>query len=332
VSNRISIVAEAAQGYEGDARQARLLARAAAKGAADLVKFQLVYADELALPSYRWFELFRQLEMPMKAWEGVREEAAAHGIGLAFDVFGMRSLDEALALGARVVKVHATDFFHDALVDAALRRAPEVHLSLGGISTEELDEFLSRHRGAGMEKLVLLLGYQAEPTPIGDNHLARVAAMRARFPELRVGWMDHADGAADEAEWLGVLAVPYGVTVLEKHITLSRPLGLEDDVSALDAEGFRRYVGRVRVAEQAIGSGALTRTDAELSYRRRALKVVVTTRAVSAGAEIPVSSLALRRTALDDGRTPSERLDRVAGRRAVRDIGAGSAVYESDLQ
>ncbi|NCV89142.1 MAG: hypothetical protein EBW19_02930, partial [Betaproteobacteria bacterium] len=42
----IKIIAEAAQGFEGDPLLARLLVRAAARAGADAVKFQLVYADE----------------------------------------------------------------------------------------------------------------------------------------------------------------------------------------------------------------------------------------------------------------------------------------------
>ncbi len=63
----VEIIAEAAQGYEGNVTQARLLARAAARAGADAVKFQLVYADELATPDYQYYDLFRNLEMPAEA-------------------------------------------------------------------------------------------------------------------------------------------------------------------------------------------------------------------------------------------------------------------------
>jgi N,N'-diacetyllegionaminate synthase len=327
----ITIVAEAAQGFEGHPRQALLLARAAATAGADLVKFQLVYADELALPGYKYYELFRTLEMGDADWHAVRAEARARGVGLAFDVFGHRSLALALSLGARVVKIHATDFFNDALVRETLTAAPEVHLSLGGIRAEELAAFLDKHAALPLSKIVLMGGYQAEPTPIDVNNLARLGQLRTRFPQQRVGWMDHSDGAADEAGWLGVLAVPFGIAVLEKHITLARPLELEDGISALDPAAFRAYVARVRTAEQAVGDASLELTPDESAYRRRALKSVVATADLKSGEPVTERALTLKRAVLEDGRYPLQQLERAVGRRLARNVAAGSALYEDDV-
>jgi N,N'-diacetyllegionaminate synthase len=327
----IAIVAEAAQGFEGNGTQARLLVRAAARGGADLVKFQLVYADELAVQSYRWYELFRTLEMDAAAWAGVRDEAKRLGIGLAFDVYGARSLDEALSLGARAVKVHATDFFNHELIDAALDRADEVHLSLGGITVDELRESIARIGAARAKKLVVLSGFQAEPTPLESNHLARLTSLRAAIPNVRLGWMDHAEGGSDEAQWLGVLAVPFGITVLEKHITLSRPLELEDHVSALDPAAFAKYVGRIRAAERALGSDVLELTDDERGYRRRAVKAVVAREPIAKGAAVGAGQVMLKRAALDDAREPLQRLDSVIGRTATRAVGASEPMYTGDV-
>ena len=73
-SKKIKIIAEAAQGFEGDPLLARLLVRAAARAGADAVKFQLVYADEIATPSYKYYDLFKKLEMPAACWKDVAGE------------------------------------------------------------------------------------------------------------------------------------------------------------------------------------------------------------------------------------------------------------------
>ena len=52
MKNRLNIIAEIAQGFEGNFEQSKLLIKAAAKAGADTVKFQLVYADELATADY----------------------------------------------------------------------------------------------------------------------------------------------------------------------------------------------------------------------------------------------------------------------------------------
>lgn len=73
------IVAEAAQGFEGDPGILRLLVCAAAKAGADAVKLQIVFADEVAVPGYAYYDLFRQLEMAGAEWRAIRDLARAEG-------------------------------------------------------------------------------------------------------------------------------------------------------------------------------------------------------------------------------------------------------------
>jgi N,N'-diacetyllegionaminate synthase len=328
----LTIVAEAAQGFEGDPMIARLLVHAAAAATADIVKFQLVLADELAVPGYQYYELFRQLEMSRDDWHSVADVAHARRIGVAFDVYGPRSLALALECGPAALKVHATDFFNIPLMDAALEASTQVYLSVGGIRPEEVSTLIARYSGALLDRLTLLVGFQAEPTATADNHLARLSAWRTAFPSIRLGFMDHADGDADEAAWLGVLALPYGVTVVEKHLTLGRDLQLEDFVSALDPEPFARYAERVRRAALAIGDARLDLTERELIYRRKALKVVVATNALPAGAIVGRADVSLLRAPLTDGREPFHRIDAVVGRRITSVVQAGGPLYADGLE
>jgi len=326
----VSIIAEAAQGYEGDPFVARLLVRAAAAGQADMVKFQLVYADELATPEYPYYGLFKQLEMPDQAWGRVVEEAHQAKLGVVFDVYGLASLRVALALGADAVKIHATDFFNEPLADAALVQVPRVFFSTGGITADEVDAFLARHAAAG-DRLTLLYGFQAEPTALEDNHLRRLTSLRARFPRLALGFMDHADGEVDEAGWLGVLAVALGATVIEKHVTLDRALKLEDSMSALTAAELGRYVARVRAAEAALGTADLALTPAETAYRNRAIKVVVAARPLEAGATLAAADVRLLRTVREQDRAVFRRPEEVSGRRLARALARGQAIHPEDL-
>ncbi len=326
----VTVIAEAAQGFEGDVTLGKLLVRGAASAGADLVKFQLVYVDELATPDYIHYELFKQLEMPHEHWQAIVDEARLCSIGIVFDVFGPRSLDLAIELGADAVKIHASDVFNHTLVTEVLRRAPLTFVSTGGVEAAEIEEFLRRHADA-CSRVTLLCGFQAEPTATSDNNLARLGALRARFPVIGLGFMDHADGDADETTWLAALAVPYGVTAIEKHLTLDRALCLEDYVSAATPDRFATFVSRLRAAEAAIGSADLALSPAETTYRRKALKSVVTTRPLASGAEIARGSVMLLRAPLADGRQPVFRLERVVGGRLVRDVPEGQPLYEDDL-
>lgn len=327
-----TVIAEAAQGFEGDLTLARQLVRAAAAGRADIVKFQLVYADELATPDYEYHGLFQSLEMSDAAWKDVAQETFKYGLQLAFDVFGERSLHLALELGAMAVKLHVSDFFNDPLFDAAVQSAPRVYFSVGGITSDEVANRLARYDVSTRSKLTMMVGFQAEPTKLEDNHLARLAIWGQKFPDLRLGFMDHADGESDEAAWLGLLAVAFGATVIEKHLTLDRALRLEDYVSAATPTEFARYVDRIRNARVACGSGTLELSDLERQYRNRAVKALVASRDLPAGTRLNAEDLRPLRAPLDANKEALRFFGDAIGRVLVHGVTRHDAIYREDIE
>lgn len=317
---RVEIIAEAAQGFEGDPSLALQLTRAAVQAGADAVKFQLVYADELATPDYQHYELFRRLEMPREAWQAVVDEAHGAGRHCYFDVFGPRSLAQAADLRADGVKIHASDLFNAELVSAAKGRASRLLLALGGVSADELDTLLRRYALAPGDPVTLLYGVQAEPTPPEAIHLRRLGALRARFPGYAFGFMDHTDGASPDALTVAAAALPFGIACLEKHITLDRTLELEDYVSALEPQAFAEFVRRIRVAETALGTERLEPTPIEREYRRKVTKVVVAQERLRRGEVATRGSLELKRTSQPVTTGSLHELERVVGRTLAVDV------------
>ena len=229
----VEIIAEIAQGYEGNITQARLLSRGAVRAGADAVKYQCVYADELATPDYQHYKLFKDLEMPIKAWQDVAEIIKSAGKQFYFDVFGEKSLELAVNLKVDGIKIHATDFYNTDLVRAAIKAMPKIFISLGGISIEELEQFLKYHSISPGPQVCLMYGFQAEPTPIEANNLLRIGEIKKRFNGFPIGFMDHSDGSTDDSQTLALLALPFKIDYIEKHMTLDRILELEDYPSAL---------------------------------------------------------------------------------------------------
>ena len=120
MKRNIEIVAEIAQGYEGNIKLTELLTTAAIASGADAVKFQLVFADELATPDYQYYDLFKSLEMSKSEWERTRDKIHSNGQKLYFDVFGKESMSIAKEVFADGVKITTTDFYNKALINEAL--------------------------------------------------------------------------------------------------------------------------------------------------------------------------------------------------------------------
>lgn len=298
----IEIIAELAQGFEGRPEQARLLMKAAAAAGADAAKYQLVYADELATPDYKYYELFRSLEMTDEVWKGLATYAAELGIQLHVDIFGTRSLRLAEQIGVAAVKLHGTDIANIGLLnEVADSSVKKVLLGAGGAYFSELRQAIDILSG---KNVTILLGFQGYPTPNESNQIDRVRLLVERIgrtnPNALIGFADHAPPESPLRYALAAMAVGAGATVLEKHLTLGQIMKLEDHESALNPDEFFEFVEAIRGCAQALGAAGgmenFGMAEAEQGYRKMIRRHVVAGRDLENGSKITPADLVLKRT------------------------------------
>ncbi|MFA6051862.1 MAG: N-acetylneuraminate synthase family protein [Methylobacter sp.] len=290
---KCEIIAEIAQGYEGNPKLAELLVRGAIATNADAVKIQLVLADELCVPTYPYYDFFKSLEMGESVWNDLVQRVHDAGKKIYFDVYGSGSLALARNLGADGIKISTTDFYNLPLIKQAFNDFDTVFVSTGGVPVEDIDQLLELRPRP--KYLTLMHGFQAEPTETADNNLARIETMRARYSDVGVGFMDHSVGSQDDSISLPLIALGLGATCIEKHITLDYSLQIEDYISALSIDRFGEFVRLFRSLEPALGSPDLTLTDKEIAYKQRAGKVVVASNDLPKGTVLGENHLAMKR-------------------------------------
>jgi len=293
---KIEIIAEIAQGYEGNPKQLELLTTGALESGADALKYQLVYADELATPVYKYYDLFKSLEMDIVIWRGISNRIHEHGQKLYFDVFGYDSLEIAGKVSADGVKLSTTEFYNRALIEKALNSFDKVSISIGGIPIDDIDNLMKDLLNNHSEKICLMYGFQSEPTPLDQNNLFKLISFRSRYPDFELGFMDHSDGGSDDAFNLSLLTMGMGISVIEKHLTLDRSLKIEDYISGLAPDQFQKFVKLIRKYEPALGSESLELSELENEYRNKAVKTVVALKDLKKGQGLKSTDIALKRT------------------------------------
>ncbi len=293
----VKIIAEIAQGYEGKVEQALLLARAGAACGADAVKFQCVYADDISVPTYKHYEFFKTLEMPISVWQQIAEFIHNSKQELIINVGGEQSLEVSTKIGADAVKLHATSFFCNELIHEALQKFAKVYISVGGLTPEEIEQFISYHSLKPGKQVAFTYGFQASPTPLEKNNLRKLGAFVSRFSGFDFGFEDHTDAASPDRLVVPLMALPFGVQHLEKHLTLDTCLNLEDSESALSPSDFKLFVDMVRRIEPTLGVDDLSLTDIENDYRKRVLKVSVAATGLNAGTVLGPDNTVLKRIA-----------------------------------
>lgn len=318
------IVAEVAQGYEGSEKLVQLYVRAVASSGADAIKFQIFYADESALPDYKYYGLFKSLELPFKVWAEAVKESHKRGIEFYSDVVGLDSFKRLEKIRVDGYKIHAASINNVRLLEAVAATGKNVFLSTGGRRLDEVKRAVDLLKGSN---IILLHGFQAEPTGIADNNLKRIMTIKDIFKK-EVGFQDHTAGDSELAFYIPFVAMGAGATVIEKHFTLSRKAQLEDCISALTPDEFSEWSSKIRKAYASLGKEEWRLTKNELIYKARVRRAVCSLRNIGKGKVIKGEDLILKRTGTQD---VFFEVSEVAGRKARRFIKKNSAIKREYL-
>ena len=322
------VIAELSQTHEGFLPLAKMLIKAASEAKADAVKVQVFTADELAVPSYKHYKLFKQLEWPESSWKELIDFSHDCGLKIFADVFGSDSVNMLIRNGIDGLKIHGTDMRNFRL----LRQLADVELplllSIGGGTIEETKSALSILKKKKRETpIVLMHGFQSYPTLVEHTNLKKMLYFKNQFG-LPVGFADHIDGDHRLNFGLCATAIGMGAVVIEKHITISRTLKMEDYESALSPEQFVKFVAKIRELDSAMGKYSEKMLPVEKNYRKETRKHVVAAVPLKAGQIIREKEITLRRA--DSDEMPSD-LEDVVGRKTDKKYEINEVIFSENL-
>lgn len=268
--NLVHVSAEIGTSHGGSLEKAYQLIDAATEAGADSVKFQWVYAHEILHPNtglvqlpggaIPLYERFQQLEVPVSFFQQVQEYARSKGCQFICSPFGLKSLEELVALNPDAIKIASPELNHQALLQrlAQIRQeqrtqgqVPVPVIISSGVSTladiEQALEILSDYGEGNLQGVTLLHCITSYPAPEEEYNLQVLQHLAGIFG-VEVGVSDH----SLDPHLVPVLATACGARFIEKHITLSRTTDGLDDPVALEPAQFASMVQRVRQWEAPI--------------------------------------------------------------------------------
>lgn len=268
--NLVHVSAEIGTSHGGSLEKAYQLIDAAAEAGADSVKFQWVYAHEILHPNtglvqlpggaIPLYERFQQLEVPASFFQQVQEYARSKGCQFICSPFGLKSLEELVALNPDAIKIASPELNHQPLLQrlAQIRQAqraqgqvPVPVIISSGVSIladiEQALEILSDYGEGNLQGVTLLHCITSYPAPEEEYNLQILQHLAGIFG-VEVGVSDH----SLDPHLVPVLATACGARFIEKHITLSRTTDGLDDPVALEPAQFASMIQRVRQWEAPI--------------------------------------------------------------------------------
>ena len=315
--SRIYVIAEMAYSHDGQRALAEQIVRDAAAAGADAISIHITHMPDYMVKHYGSgpgrvsagketrpvYDYLVDISLPFDDWRQVAATAKQAGLDLVVMPNDAPSLAFACTLNPAGLVVPPACFEDREFVEAVGRSGVPVYVRVGGATMGEIETVINQLRTAGNERITLLYGHQNYPTGVDNTNLLFLTCLKDTFG-LPVGIADHLDADDEFATVVPLLAVPLGVTCIEKHMTHDRGKRGEDFESALNRDEFKMMVERVRKAEQALGARHATALDeASMRYRNAVRKRLVAARDIKAGERIDADALVAKRS--DEGVSPA---------------------------
>ena len=268
----IRTIAEVGSNYDGSLAKARTYIEASKECGAEAVKFQTLRRDKLNAPRAwsdgTWvdnpvYHNFSNLELSDEWHYALKQTADEHGIEFISTPFYLEAVDLLEKVGVRTYKIASGDITFFPLLEAVGRTGKQVILSTGASSLRDIERALDVLTRSGAKDIVLLHCVSNYPPRRDEMNLRAIVTMKEAFG-LPVGISDHSPG-----NLVPIVAATLGATVIEKHVTFDRSLPGPDHPFAMTMDEFGDMVRRVRLLEQALGTGQKVPTEAELAKQHR---------------------------------------------------------------
>lgn len=341
---RCFLIAEAGVNHNGSEGLAERLVETAAACRANAVKFQTFSAERLVSPGTKTaayqlentgesdqFKMLKSLELPAAALARLKARADALEIEFMSTPFDIDAARQLVELGMRRIKVPSGEITNLPFLEGLAEFDLPLIISTGMADLDEVREALdtitaARTRrgltGSLASRVTLLHCTSNYPARPEDANLRAMHTLRERFG-LPVGYSDHTEGTA-----IAIAAATLGAQVIEKHFTIDKALPGPDHKASLAPDELHRMIGEIRAVEGGLGDGVKAPRPAELPIRELVRRSVTLVRERRRGERIEQVDLALLRPGT--GIAPRD-IAQVAGKRAARDLAAGTVLTWGDL-
>jgi sialic acid synthase SpsE len=338
------IIAEMAWGYTGSYEKSLQILKGASESGADAIGIHLTDLPNYMVEDYRCtagqtlsdsadtsisiYEFLTKTNMPNDDWLKFDKEAQKLNIDLVVMCNDTPSFHFSKKIKVKKYVIPAAIFLELDLIRLMVEENNDIILRAGGATLSEIEAVLEFiYTIDSNAKINVLVGIQLYPTPIEELHISSIDTLRKHFnnPKITFGIADHIDGDLNEAIYLPSLALAFGVTSIEKHITIDRKDKLEDYEAALGIEQFKDFVSYIDVSLKALGSGAIDYlvNDSYTTYRDVVRKKLVAARDIKKGVVLSSKDVEFKRADIGE---QIDSLDKMLGKKLLKDINKGQGL------
>ena len=272
----VFITAEIGINHNGSIVLAKKLIDVAASAGCDAVKFQKrtvnkVYSKEL-LNSARespWGRTQREqkegLEFSLEQYKKIDKYCKQKKIQWYVSCWDIDSQIQMRKFKTKYNKVASAMLTHHKLLEVIAEEKKYTFISTGMSTIEEIDlavEVFKESR-CPFELMHCVSTYPMSPK---EANLLTINSLKERY-KCNVGYSGHENGLS-----ISIAATTFGITSLERHITLNRTMWGTDQMCSVEPQGLIKLVRGVKELNSALGDGVKRITETEIPIKDKLRK------------------------------------------------------------
>ena len=270
----VLFIAEIGINHNGDVEIAKKLIKIAKEIGCDAVKFQKrtvekVYSKE-SLDSQRespWGNTTREQKMGLEFEKNEYDEIDKYCSALDIDWFASAwDVDSQVFLqnyNLKYNKIASAMLTNNELLNVVAKEGKHTFISTGMSTMDQIKNAVDifRQQKCSFE---LMHTNSTYPMKLEEANLRCLDTLKKEF-NCDVGYSGH-----EVSSYLVcVLAVTFGISTIERHITLERTMYGSDQAASLEKTGFERMVRDVKLVEGILGDGKKKIWDSEIPVMKK---------------------------------------------------------------
>jgi sialic acid synthase SpsE/mannose-6-phosphate isomerase-like protein (cupin superfamily) len=297
-------------------------------------KLQYRQLDTFIHPAYRtrtdfkYVKRFTETRLPASQYKQILDEMKAYGFVSVCTPFDEASVDLIEEHGFDIIKVASCSFTDWPLLERIVTTQKPIIASTAGVPLQDIDKVVGffEHRHKDFAIMHCVAQY---PTPAARMQLNQINLLKARYPEVRIGFSTHED--PENVESIKI-AVAKGATIFEKHVGVPDGHIRLNDYSA-NPEQTKRWLQSAQVAFELCGDCGKRAEfgGEELASLRSLQRGLFAGRAYKKGERILHKDLYAAIPTLD-GHITANDLSKYAELHASQDIEADAPLLSSNVE
>ena len=255
----IKIIAEIGINHNGDMGICKKLIDVAADSGANCVKFQKRDIDQVYTQEFlnspresQWGTTQREqktgLEFSAEQYQEIEDYCKSKELEWFASAWDINSQKFLRQFNSKYNKVASAMIVHTELLKEIASEGKHTFISTGMTTYDDIQAAVNIFRKANCS-FELMHTVSTYPMKDENANLNMIKTLREKF-DCNVGYSGHEVGLA-----VSYAAAAFGITSLERHITLSRAMYGSDQAASVEPSGLKQLVGAVRKIELALGDG-----------------------------------------------------------------------------